>query len=165
MKTHFLLLILTLATLVGLGCSRQAKESVDLSGTAARAGVAWGPATQGVQCRIRPIKRLWRANETPLFTVDFRNRGKRVFAMPDDGSLHAQGIVLDGRWYSRPNRSVTEGKLRRLGPEDQLADFSLSLSRDLEIPLDPGSHTIKAVFSLEGLEIVSNPVRIEISSQ
>jgi hypothetical protein len=123
----------------------------------------WGPDIEGLQCRIRPIKRLWRAKESLVFRVDFRNQGKRGFAMLDDGSVHAERVLVDGRWYSRPRIGAVGGKPRMLGPGDSLEDLPLSLSQEMAIPLSSGSHTIQVAFLFEGLEVVSNAIDLEIT--
>jgi hypothetical protein len=97
--------------------------------------------------------------------VDFSNQGKRAFAFLDDGSVHAERVLLDNRWYNRPVLGPTGGKPVLLGPGDRLEGLSLYLVRDTALPLGPGPHTIQVAFLLEGLEIVSNSVDFEINSR
>ena len=165
---RLLLWIVALTGVVGSGCIGEPKtppRQADRQPNRIVQTAQWGPDTQGVQCRIRPIKRLWRADEPPVFKVDFRNRGKRAFALLDDGSVHAERILVDNRWYSRPWLGAAEGKPKLFGPGDQLEGLSLRLSGEMSLPLGYGSHTIQVAFLFEGLEIVSNSVDIEILSR
>jgi hypothetical protein len=162
-----LLKIAIVAGLIGAGCDElkwPVKEAPRQLGPPVQKA-QWGPDVEGVQCRIRPIKRLWAANEPLVFRVDFRNRGTRTFGILDDGAIHAERILLDGRWYSRPLLGMTGGKPRMLGPGEHLDGLSLCVSRDMAIPFEPGPHTIQVMFLLEGLEILSNPVDFEIASR
>jgi len=62
---------------------------------------AWGPATEGVQCRLRPEMSTWQAGQRPVIQADLRNRGKRDLAF----SLNpiSWDIEYDGVWYHAPD--------------------------------------------------------------
>src|SRR5689334_6032488 len=37
----------------------------------------WSKAVEGLQCRLRADKAVWKAGEVPKFRLDVRNQGKR----------------------------------------------------------------------------------------
>jgi hypothetical protein len=151
---------------VGSGCAEETKTPVKRpAGRVAPVEPAdqWGPDVQGLQCRMRPIRTAWQAGESLVFRVSLRNGGKRSFALLDDGTVHAERILLDGRWYDRPLLGPVEGKFRLLGPGDQIGDMPLSISKEMALPLGSGLHTMQIAFLLEGLEVVSNSVEFEVA--
>ncbi len=123
--------------------------------------VTWGPTAAGLQCRLRPIKRLLSAGEAPTFKVDLRNQGGRVFTFLPDPQTPLHQFAVDGRWYPWPHRP-TDGKTQPLGPGVEIADMPVALPADTPLLLVPGRHTIQVAFSFEGIEVVSNPVEIEV---
>jgi hypothetical protein len=167
-KSCPLIWVLAAIGVVGLGCAeeptRPAKQANRRPGRVVQTA-EWGDSAQGVQCRIRPIKRLWSAGEPAVFRVDFRNQGRRAFALLDNGQIHAERICLNGRWYSRPWLGEAGGKPRMLGPGDELDDLSFQVSAEMSLPLGPGLHTVQAAFLFEGVEVVSNLVDFEIASR
>jgi len=60
--------------------------------------VPWGKAEGGVQLRIRPVQRVWRAGEQPAFKIEARNTGEFDLHLPENGT-YAQ-VEIDGRWYA-----------------------------------------------------------------
>lgn len=146
------------------GCKRSAKLPAWPPDRLVRAAPTWGPEAEGLQCRLRPTKRLWRAGETVTFKLDLRNRGKRLFAFDASHPVHAERISLDGRWYRRPRPETAAAKVRPLAPGAELADLTLALPQRPRLPLTPGYHAIAVAFVFEGIEVVSNPVNIEIAA-
>lgn len=124
--------------------------------------VTWGPSAEGLQCRLRPIKRLVGEGESPTFKVDLRNQGGRVFAFVPGPQAPLYRFAVDGRWYPWPQRP-TDGKTQALGPGVEIADMPLILPVDTPSLLAPGWHTVQVAFSFEGVEVVSNPVEIQMT--
>lgn len=156
-------LILSLLILSCPGCHRRSENGAPprvepVTSTAP----TWGVQTEGLQCRLRPVKRLWNPNEPILFKLDLRNQGKRVFAVSDP--IYPDGVSVDGRWHHRPQPSNVGAKVRALGPGAELAGLSLSLPAATQLPLGPGPHRIQVSFVFEGIQVRSGAAAIEIGS-
>lgn len=161
--TNFRLMPICLAVaLFGVGCARHAARLAKLPEAAAWAEPVWGPSTQGLQCRLRPARRLWHLPEAPEFKVDLRNEGKRIFAFAASEQVPLHAIGVDGRWYACPRPVTAEGRARPLAPGAEFTGLPVVLTPDMDLPLAAGRHIIEVAFSFEGLEVVSNPVGIEI---
>jgi hypothetical protein len=124
--------------------------------------VGWGPAAEGLQCRLRPVKRICAAGESPTFKIDLCNRGGRVFAFLGGEHAPVHQFSIDGRGRRWPARPPTDGKAQALGPGVEVLDLPVTLPADAQSLLTPGRHIIQFAFSFEGVEVVSNPVEIEI---
>lgn len=135
---------------------------------------AWGPAVEGVQCRLLPRKSTWKAGQTPNLKADLRNQGKRRVSM---GLAPGSGEVqYDGLWYRSTTVTLGLVLVLNLGPGAQKDGISLQLGdfwgwkskdKNLALVFRPGRHTLRAAFHLrsdggDGLRVVSNPVQIEI---
>ena len=144
------------------GCARQtagpAKQPDRIQWTAP----TWGPQTEGLQCRLRPTRRLWHPQETPTFKVDIHNRGRRTFAFAPSDPIPLYSVSLNGRQYPCPPQQAKATRLRPLGPDVEFLDLPLYLPREARLPLTPGRHVIEIALSLEDLEIASAPVGIEV---
>lgn len=127
------------------------------------AEVTWGPVSDGLQCRLRPIKRVYAPGESPAFKIDLRNRGGRVFAFFRGEQAPVYQFSIDGQWHRWPTRPPTEGKVQAFGPGVEFLDLPVTLPPDARPLLTPGPHTVQLAFSFEGVKVVSNPVEIEIS--
>lgn len=161
--TNFRLMLICVAVaLSGIGCARHAARPVKSPEVAAWAEPVWGPATQGLQCRLRPVRRVWHAPEAPEFKIDLRNQGKRIFAFASSEQVPLHAIGVDGRWYACPRPMRAEGPVWPLAPGVEFAGLPVVLPSDTGLPLAAGRHTIQIAFSFEGLEVISNPVGIEI---
>ena len=136
----------------------------------------WGNAVEGVACRLRPQQRVWRTGQTPIFSVDLRNKGTRH--LKTDTNLMSWEIELDGAWYHcsrevgntiapiplEPGRQHDNHGLRFTG--------NLWRSKEGDKPLEftPGRHTVCVAFTARAtkpnagppVRAVSNPVEIEI---
>ncbi len=133
----------------------------------------WGPATEGVQCRLLPKKSTWKAGRVPQIQADLRNRGQREFST--GLAPESREVQYDGVWYRTTARFSGAVELLRLEPGSQRNGISLLLeqrwrwrSKDGDQPLvfKPGKHTMRAAFKLKGgsVRVVSHPIKIEILS-
>lgn len=123
---------------------------------------AWSASADGLQCRLRPTKRLWRVGETPTFRVDLRNGGQRVFALAVE-PLRPDRIAIDRQWYQPPRAGVTGRKMVAFGPAADFADLPLILPSQMTHLLPKGRHVVQIAFRFEGIEVRSNPVEIDIA--
>jgi hypothetical protein len=154
--------ILTVVALTVLSCSSCARDAA--APAQQQSQPAWGTQVQGLQCRLRPLGTAWHAGEPPCFAVDLRNGGQRTFAFIGGTQAPVYQVSVDRRWYRLVNPPV-QGKVQALAPGVEIADAPLSLSDSMHLPLKPGRHTIQVSFLFEGLEVVSNPVRIKVLSR
>jgi hypothetical protein len=156
-------LLLCLLAVGGLGCVGRLAESAipAKEREVAFTTLTWGSSSQGLQCRLRPAKRLWRAAETPTFRIDLRNRSERVFALACE-PLRPDRISIDGQWRRWPDSGPEGTKMLPFGSGAELVDMVLSLPRETIRLLAKGRHVIRIAFLFEGIEIVSNSVEIEI---
>lgn len=162
---HAALSALFLVGVVLAGCSREARlpgRRVSAN-RVVRSAPDWGAPAEGLQCRLRPTKRLWLAGEVLTFKLDLRNQGKRLFAFDVHEPIYPDRVAVDGRWYHRRQDRTNEAKIRPLGPGAELTDLTLAIPREMALPLGPGRHTIQVALDLEDITVVSEPVRIEIA--
>ena len=122
----------------------------------------WGPAAEGLQCRLRPDKRTWQFTETTEFNFDLRNRGKRTFAFWPAHKLELAEIQFDGKWHRWPDAIMIDSHAWPLAPGSQYNAVTIDLDERFGIETKPGRHIIRIAYSLEGVRVVSNPVGIEI---
>lgn len=155
-------LVVLVVVAVGVGCARRAPVGQTQIQRVAPIEVGWGPAAEGLQCRLRPTRRVVAAGENPAFRIDLCNRGGRVFAFLCGEQAPVHQVSIDGRWRRWPERPPTDGKIRALGPGVEVADLPVILSADTQPSLSPGRHIVQFAFSFEGVDVVSNPVEIEI---
>ena len=144
------------------GCARQTTGPARQPDRRGWIAPTWGPSTEGLQCRLRPTKRLWHPPETPTFRVDIRNRGRRTFAFDPSERVPLHAVSLDGRQYPCPSRPARATRLQPLGPDAEFPDLPLRLPEEARLPFTPGRHVIHVTLSFEDLEVVSNPVDIEV---
>jgi hypothetical protein len=123
----------------------------------------WGPEAEGLQCRLRATKRLWRPTEAPTFKLELRNRGERMFAVATVDSNPSYRVIVDGRQYRVSLPPATETRIKPLAPGTEFSNLIISLPREVHTSLAPGPHTVQIAFVFEGVEVVSNPVGIEIA--
>lgn len=153
---------LGLLALLSPGCHRRSRTGKPPVAPARSLSPTWGDRVEGLQCRIRPVKRLWEPGRTIVFKLDLRNAGKRVFAVSEP--VRAQRVAVDGRWYPWPRGPEGQTKVRPLGPDAELANLSLKVPPTRHLSLTPGRHTIQIVMEFEGIEVASGPVGIEIAA-
>ena len=150
-----------LALLVaGQGC--KGLQSNPHSDASAWGDARWGPSVEGLQCRLRADRRTWRANETPAFNFDLRNRGKRTFAFWPAQKLELAEIEFDGEWHRWPSDVMTDSQVWPLAPGSQYNAVTIELDHRFKIEIEPGKHIVRIAYSLEGVRVVSNPVGIKI---
>ena len=160
-KANFLMILL-FTLLAGYGCRAPSAKPIALE-KAAWQEPSWGEAAEGLQCRLRPDKRIWQVGERPSFKMDIRNRGKRIFALFPSHQLQVCRIQFDGKWHQWPEPVMINSIVWPLTPGAQFAGIDITLQEQFKLNLTPGKHIIRIAFSLEGIEVVSNPVGIEIS--
>jgi len=161
---NLVLLVSGLAIVLAPGCGRHSKAPAKPAARLVRTSPTWGPETEGLQCRLRPTKRIWTLGETITFKLDIRNRGKRLFAFDAREPIHVDRVGLDDRWHRWPRSQTTAAQVRPLGPGVELADLALALPATIGLPLDPGHYSLRVAFLFEGVEVASNPVGIEIAA-
>jgi len=157
-------LTLILLPLLAAGCAQDVQTPLVRPQPPAQNAPTWGPEVEGLQCRLRPTKRLWNPQETVTFKLDLRNQGTRLFAFDAHEPLRANRLALNGRWYRWPQPEGAPASVRPFAPGTELADLTLTLPRHARLPLNPGRHEVRVAFLFEGIEVRSNPVRIELSS-
>jgi hypothetical protein len=136
----------------------------------AGAEAPWGKAVEGVQCRLRADKSVWRPGEVPTFKAEIRNRGTRslrVAASQEGGTL-----VLDGKTYHWPGFQFVEALPLHPGSG---YDVPISLVNTWfggrPATLAPGAHKLSVQFQCLGVGkqsdklvalVESNTVEFEI---
>ncbi|UCD52142.1 MAG: hypothetical protein JSW27_05795 [Phycisphaerales bacterium] len=160
---YAILVALVLLTLLGPGCRRSAQTPSRQSAPPVRVALTWGPEIEGLQCRLRPAKRLWNVDASPTFKLDLRNQGKRLFAFDTSEPVRADRIWLDGRWYRWPDDQTGTAQVQPFAPDTELTDLNLILPQASWLPLTPGYHDVAVAFVFEGLDVVSNRVSIGIA--
>lgn len=157
------LVFLTLFILPGLGCKKLRETPTARPERLIRAVSTWGPQVEGLQCRLRPTKRLWPAGQDLAFKLDLRNQGKRLFAFDVAPPIRPRRVALDGIWYRLPETQRAVAKVRPLSPGDEWADLALIVPVTASLPLTSGYHSLAIALVLEGVEVTSDAVTIEIA--
>ena len=157
------LVFLTPLIMPGLGCKKSHEIPIARPERLVRTASTWGPQVEGLQCRLRPTKRLWPAGQDLAFKLDLRNQGKRLFAVDVASPIQPQRVALDGIWYRLPERRRASAKVRPLLPSDEWADLALVVPGVGSLPLTSGYHSLAVGLVLEGIDVTSNAVTIEIA--
>ena len=157
-------LTFALLALLAAGCAQDVQTPLVRSQPPAQTAPTWGPEVEGLQCRLRPTRRLWNPEETITFKLDLRNHGTRLFAFDTHEPIRADRVALNGRWYRWPQPEGAPARVRPFAPGAELTDLTLALPHNAHLPIDPGRHEICVAFVFEGVEVRSNPVNIEVSS-
>ncbi len=105
---------------------------------------------------------MYSKGESPTFTIDLRNQGGRVFAFRSGEQAPLSQYSIDGRWCRWPVRQPRDGKVQVLGPGVEVPDMPVTLPGEASSLLTPGVHIVRLAFSFEGVEVVTNPVEIEM---
>ena len=90
---HIVLVASGLAVALASGCNRRTQAPARAATSPIRPAPTWGPDTEGLQCRLRPTRRLWHHGETITFRLDIRNQGPRLFAFDAREPIHAPDSV------------------------------------------------------------------------
>ena len=141
-------------------------------------GAGWGEPSEGVQARLRTMKVIWGAKETPTFILDLRNQGERTpHAMPIPFKCE---IEVDGTWYHYQGLYAIKIEDKALEPGKEAEDWvevtptNAWVVKPAEpaagpyppLTLAPGKHTIRLVFPFTeespAIRPVSGSVEIEV---
>jgi hypothetical protein len=152
---------LLLAFLTAHGCGTQPPGAPLALMERAWAEPTWGPPNEGLQCRLRAVRRTWQPGEIPVFKANIRNHGKRTFPFLTAHQQQLCAVEFDGTWHHWPAPVVIDSAVWHLEPGTQLDDITISLHEKLQIDVTAGRHIVRAAFTLEGVRVVSNPVGIE----
>ncbi|NQT18877.1 MAG: sigma-70 family RNA polymerase sigma factor [Planctomycetes bacterium] len=152
--------------------SKQAKKG---AGWIAFAEPPWGAPVDGVQCRLRPEKRVWRVGDVPKLKAEVLNQGKRDFDFLKS-EAHFE-VQYDGRWYVHGAGEILSGN-KLFGPGKRYEGISIGLGNywcgkeDVKkrLQLAPGKHIVRVALddalvpkpAGEMIRVVSNPVEIEV---
>mgnify|MGYP001050747038 CR=1 FL=1 len=121
----------------------------------------WGKPTEAVRCRLSVYKRKWKTTETPTFTLDLQNNGKRTFAFWPDQRNQLCNVQVDGKWYQWSPAELIDSKVWNFSPGSERNGIIIELRHQYHIDLKPGRHVVRVELLLEDLRVVSNPVGIE----
>jgi len=135
---------------------------------------SWGEAVEGVQCRLRAEKKVWKAGEVPEFKADVRNQGEREWSV--FRSQEACELELDGEWYDWSGATHMMSSVLR--PGEEYVDIFVTpterwhrKSDGAALQVSPGVHSVRVAFTMHGggergqrARVVSNRVWFEIVS-
>ncbi len=132
-------------------------------------GTPWSKNVEGLQCRLRADKAVWKANAVPAFQLEVRDQGKR------DLDIHmsqaACKLEFDGAWYDWNGPvSILAGTWAAGRHYD---DFEVRVILEAQwargnkpIALKAGKHTVRVAYvtmdQKQPVRVVSNPVEIQI---
>lgn len=159
---------IALATLmlgVGIGLAQDRKEPP----TKPDARAPWSDAVDGLQCRLRADRAVWKVGEIPVFRLEVRDQGKRdlVIHMAQD----ACKFELDGAWFDWMGPvSIIAGTWPA---GRQYDDFEVRVTLESRwvsggkpIGLKPGKHKVRVAYVTldreKPVRVVSNAVEIQI---
>ena len=122
----------------------------------------WGEPAEGVRCRLSVYKRKWKITETPTFTFDLQNNGKRTFAFWPDQKHQFCRIQVDGQWHHWSPTELIDSQVWNVSPGADYKGVILELRQEYNIKIKPGRHVVRIALVLEDVRVVSNPVGIDI---
>lgn len=123
----------------------------------------WGETTEGLRCRLAVYKRTWKTNETPTFTFDLQNNGKRTFAFWPEQKHQLCRIQVDGKWHRWSPAEMIDSQVWSIPPGAYYKGVIIELGKEYDIKLGPGRHIVRIALILEDVQVISNPVGIEIA--
>ncbi len=130
----------------------------------------WGEAVEGLRCRLRVDRRIWKAGEVPELLADAENQGGKRFQI----CLAEREISINGAWYD--TREIGAPVLQFL-PGQRHNDIEIRLNgplykkgSDEHIALSSGKNTIQVTFIADPIDkdsggrarFTSNPVEVVI---
>ncbi|MHC4559344.1 MAG: HEAT repeat domain-containing protein [Planctomycetota bacterium] len=130
--------------------------------------LSWGEAVEGVQCRLRADKQIWKTNETVTFKADIRNQGNKRWGIgPERWKRKFCEVEFDGAWHSWPYPASVHLPDGVLQENHQFNDVLIPLDERLGgVNVTPGRHVVRVAFFREPVNpanrVVSKPVEIEI---
>lgn len=122
----------------------------------------WGQSSEGLRCRLTTYKRKWKTTETPTFTFDLQNNGKRTFAFWPQQKHQLCQIQLDGKWHQSSPTELIDSQVWSISPGTDRKGIIIELRKEYQIQLKPGRHVVRIAVLLEDVRVISNPVGIEI---
>lgn len=135
--------------------------------------IPWGPAVEGVRCRLRPPRDVLRPGDPLDLEAELRNAGPKQWTRVTEPPNYR--IELDGEWFHWVGQTSADPFPRARVPRQpqRLSVHATWAWRDvsgdwLGAP-DPGKHVVRVAFCLDprdaaqsSIRVVSNPVSIEI---
>src|SRR5260370_16128657 len=131
----------------------------------------WSEAVEGLQCRLRADKAVWKVGEVPTFRLDVRNQGKRDLEM--HAAQDACKLEFDGAWFDWTGPvSILSGTWPA---GRQYDDFEVRVTLEARwasgkkpIDLKPGKHKVRVAYVTldrkQPVRVVSNAVEIQIET-
>jgi hypothetical protein len=131
----------------------------------------WSEAVEGLQCRLRAEKGVWKAKEVPAVRFEVRNQGKRELEI--HMAAPACEVEFDGAWYKWSGPvSILSGTWPA---GRQYDDFEIRVTLEplwqsgaKAIKLTPGKHKIRVAYvsmdRKDPVRVVSNAVEIQIEA-
>jgi beta-lactamase regulating signal transducer with metallopeptidase domain len=147
----------------------------------------WGKAIEGMSLRLRAQRTRWSVGESPRFTLDVRNQGRRsfrVFQSPVAGTFLVDGYSFawslgwvggassplpPGQTYEGIQASFGEGWVPMIRPGQTYegipapADKSWPGKHFREGRLTPGKYTIRYVATLEGASTGGKKIKLPVA--
>ena len=122
--------------------SREASSDVE-------AAKQWGAPTNGVQCRIQPVKYAWPIGETPRLTVFVQKTGE-VDLLLSTVQLPTSRLFVDGRHYRHVGENLTGVAYHPSSFWEKNRPFSVTIDDRWQhvddgkpLAMMPGKHTIQ----------------------
>ena len=81
----------------------------------------WGQPSDGVQCRLKPLKSVWRTDDVPTLSLDIRNQGNETIDFCRIAEAHCE-IDISGRWYGLAEPLILDAPVWELKPGMELND-------------------------------------------
>jgi hypothetical protein len=133
------------------------------------AGIPWSEAVEGLQCRLRADRAVWKVGELPTFRLDVRDLGKRDLEM--HAAQAACKLEIDGAWFDWQGPVSILGGTWPAGREYEDFEVRVTLEARWErgnkpIELKPGKHKVRVAYVTldrkQPVRVVSNAVEIQI---
>ena len=109
----------------------------------------WGPASEGIQARLRAEKNLWKRGEIPTLKFDMRNRSKRELCAFRHEAMYE--LEFDGHWYKWVGNLSLQNSWFPTGRQYHdipviLGEHWQSKTGKKPPPLTVGEHTVRVAF-------------------
>ncbi len=135
----------------------------------------WGPAVEGVQCRLQAEKPVWNAGEVPMVLASMRNSGEREFSVTPVQVVYE--LEFDGAWYRWADPVELNIIVWPLSPGGRVNGIRFSLDNRwankktaARLNVSPGSHKVRVALTADPIRAragrrvraISNPVEITV---